>query len=159
SGTPILATSTPDNFTVQVADSEVTPQVVTQPLSLSITAGSGNGNALISGSYSFLFNGFDTNGSVMIAGSITTDGNGTITGGREDSNRISAPNGVVTSIPLTGSYSLGTDGRGTMQLVATNPSTSVTLTTDYRIVVDSNLTIHFFENNDITTVGVGTDTF
>lgn len=157
SGTPILVTAN-DQFTVQVTDSEVTPQVVPQTLTISVNAGSGNGNALITGAYSFLFNGFDTNGTVMIAGSITTDGNGTITGGVEDSNRISPPNGIVTAIPLTGSYSLGTDGRGTMELVATNPSTSVTLTTDYRIVVDSNLVIHFFENNDITTVGVGTDT-
>ena len=161
SGTPVLAMAN-DNFTVQVQDSEVTPQVVSQPLTISIAAGSGNGNSLISGAYSFLFNGYDTSGTVMVAGSITTDGNGTITGGMEDSNRVSNEGGtltgVVTGIPLTGSYSLGTDGRGTMQLVATNPQTSVTLTTDYRIVLDSTGTIHFIQNNDITTAGVGTDT-
>lgn len=161
SGTPVLV-MTNDNFTVQVQDSEVQPQVVPQALTISITAGSGNGNSLISGSYSFLFNGYDSSGTVMIAGSITTDGNGTITGGLEDSNRVSNEGGtltgVVTGIPLTGSYSLGTDGRGTMQLVATNPTTSVKLTTDYRIVLDSTGTIHFIQNNDITTAGVGTDT-
>ncbi len=161
SGTPVLA-MTNDNFTVQVQDSEVTPQVFSEPFTISIMAGSGNGNSLISGSYSFLFNGYDSSGTVMVAGSITTDGNGTITGGLEDSNRVSNEGGtltgVVTGIPLTGSYSLGTDGRGTMQLVATNPQTSVTLTTDYRIVLDSTGTIHFMQNNDITTAGVGTDT-
>lgn len=155
SGVPVLATTSPNQFTVQVQDSQAVPATVSQPLSLSIVAGSTNGNSLITGPYSFLFNGFDTNGLVMIAGSITADGNGNITSGLEDSNRIS---GVVPDIPLTGSYSLGSDGRGTMQLIATSPSTKVTLTTDYRIVLDSSGTIHFIQNNDITAPGVGTDT-
>ena len=157
SGVPVLATTTaPDQFTVQVQDSEASATApVSQALSIAITAGSTNDNSLITGAYSFLFNGFDTSGAVMIAGSITTDGNGNITSGLEDSNRAS---GVVTDITLTGSYSLGSDGRGTMQLVATNPTTHVTLTTDYRIVLDSSGVIHFIQNNDITTAGVGTDT-
>jgi hypothetical protein len=157
SGVPVLATTSPDNFTVKVTDSEVMPQVVSQALSISITAGSTSGDSLINGSYSFLFNGFDSNGSVAIAGSIATDGNGNITSGEEDSNR-SGTNNLITAIPLVGSYSLGSDGRGTMELVAFNPSTHVSLTTDYRIVLDSSGTIHFIQNNDITTVGVGTDT-
>ncbi|MGA2719379.1 MAG: putative Ig domain-containing protein [Candidatus Acidiferrales bacterium] len=157
SGVPVLATTSPDNFTVKVTDSEVMPQVVSQALSISIAAGSTSGDSLINGSYSFLFNGFDSNGSVAIAGSIATDGNGNITSGEEDSNR-SGTNNLITAIPLVGSYSLGSDGRGTMELVAFNPSTHVSLTTDYRIVLDSSGTIHFIQNNDITTVGVGTDT-
>lgn len=165
SGVPVLTTfSQPDSFTVQVTDSEAVPPPVpvSEQLSLTIGAGTTNGNSLITGPYSFLFNGFDANGSVLIAGSITADGNGTITSGLEDSNRvsnISGASGVVTGISLTGSYSLGSDGRGTLRLVATNPSTTVTLTTDYQIVVDSGGVIHFIENNDITTPGVNTDTF
>jgi hypothetical protein len=157
SGVPVLTTpTTGDDFTVQVQDSQASPGTpVSQALSITIGAGSTSGNSLITGAYSFLFNGFDMSGSVMIAASITTDGNGNITGGLEDSNRAS---GVVTGIPLTGSYSLGPDGRGTMQLIAANPTTHVTLTTDYRIVLDSSGVIHFIQNNDITTVGVGTDT-
>ncbi len=158
SGVPVLATTSPNNFTVKVSDSEVTPQTVSQALSISITAGSTSGNSLINGSYSFLFNGFDSNGSVAIAGSIATDGNGNITSGEEDSNR-SGTNNLITAIPLVGSYSLGSDGRGTMELVAFSPITHVvTLTTDYRIVLDSSGTIHFIQNNDITTPNVGTDT-
>jgi hypothetical protein len=157
SGVPVLATTSPDNFTVKVMDSEVTPQTLSQALSISITAGSTSGDSLINGSYSFLFNGFDSNGSVAIAGSIATDGNGNITSGEEDSNR-SGTNNLITAIPLLGSYSLGSDGRGTMELIAFNPSTHVSLTTDYRIVLDSSGTIHFIQNNDITTAGVGTDT-
>jgi hypothetical protein len=160
SGLPVLATTAPDQFTVQVQDSEVTQAnpPITQALSISITAGASNANSLISGSYSFLFNGYDSNGSVAIAGSIATDGNGNITSGEEDSNR-SGTNNIITGIPLVGSYSLGTDGRGTMRLTAINPSTSVTLTTDYRIVLDSSGNIHFIQNNDISpTSGIGTDT-
>ncbi|MGD0965080.1 MAG: putative Ig domain-containing protein [Candidatus Acidiferrales bacterium] len=158
SGLPVLATTaTPDEFTVQVQDSEAIPATASQSLSISIAAGSTSSDALITGSYSFLFNGFDSNGSVAIAGSIATDGNGHITSGEEDSNRAGT-NNLITAIPLLGSYSLGSDGRGTMELIAINPSTQVTLTTDYRIVLDSTGTIHFIQNNDITTAGVGTDT-
>jgi hypothetical protein len=158
SGVPVLATTTtPDQFTVQVQDSEASPQSVSQALSISVTAGSTSANSLISGAYTFLFNGFDSNGSVAIAGSIATDGNGNITSGEEDSNR-SGTNNIITAIPLLGTYSLGSDGRGTMRLEAINPTTEVTLTTDYRIVLDSTGVIHLIQNNDITTPGIGTDT-
>ena len=157
SGVPVLATTAPNQFTVQVQDSEAVPATVSQTLSISITAGSTSGDSLINGGYSFLFNGFDSNGSVAIAGSISTDGNGNITSGEEDSNRAGT-NNIITAIPLIGFYSLGSDGRGTMRLIAINPTTSVTLTTDYRIVLDSSGAIHFIQNNDITTPGVGTDT-
>ena len=162
SGVPVIATTSADNITVQVQDSEANPvpaSQASQSLSITITAGSGSNNSLVSGPYSFLFNGYDSNGSVAIAGSFTTDGNGNITSGLEDTNRISSGAAqVVVGVPLTGTYSLGSDGRGTMQLIATNPSTQVKLTTDYRIVLDSSGNIHFIENNDITTMGVGTDT-
>jgi hypothetical protein len=161
SGVPVLATSAPDQFTVQVQDSEASPASVSQALSISIVAG-GSGNSLINGSYSFLFNGFDSNGSVAIAGSLTADGNGNITTGEEDSNRAGTNSGgvsnLITAIPLVGSYSLGSDGRGTMRIVSTNPITSVNLSIDYRIVVDSAGNVHFMQYNDITTAGVGTDT-
>ena len=102
SGVPVLATTSPNNFTVKVTDSEVTPQTLSQALSISITAGSTSGDSLINGSYSFLFNGFDSNGSVAIAGSIATDGNGNITSGEEDSNR-SGTNNLITAMQPGGS--------------------------------------------------------
>ncbi|MGH9691573.1 MAG: hypothetical protein ACRD4C_10910, partial [Candidatus Acidiferrales bacterium] len=103
-------------------------------------------------------------GPVSIAGTLSADGNGNITSGEEDSNRVLPNNGsvpgavqVASGIPLTGTYSMGTDGRGVLQLIATNPSTGVTLTTDYRLVIDSNGNIRFIENNDIITPGVTRD--
>jgi Putative Ig domain len=160
-GTPILATQAPDQFTVQVQDSEASPQTQTKALTLTIAAGTNSGNSLFQGQYAFLFKGYDSGGPVAIAGTLSTDGDGNVTSGQEDSNRI-LPNGgavqVVSGIGLAGTYSIGTDGRGTLQLVATNPRTGVTLTTDYRLVLDSNKNFQFIENNDITTPGVGTDT-
>ena len=145
SGTPILATSS--SFTVKVTDSEVTPASTSASYTISIASGS-NSNSLISGEYSFLFNGFDSNGQVALAGSLVADGNGKITGGGIDSNRVPGAGGagVVTGQSLTGSYSLGTDGRGTMEIIATN-SLNVTLTTDYNLVLDSSGNVRFFENN------------
>ena len=140
SGTPVLVTSS--TFTVQVTDSEVAPVSTSASYTISIVAGS-NSNSLISGSYTFLFNGFDSQGSVALVGSLVADGNGKFTGGGLDSNRVS---GAVNEQTLTGTYSLGTDGRGTMEIIATN-SLNVTLTTDYNLVLDSSGNIRFFENN------------
>jgi hypothetical protein len=140
SGTPVLVTSS--TFTVQLTDSEFVPVSTSATYTITIAAGT-NSNSLISGSYSFLFNGFDSQGSVALVGSVVADGNGKFTGGGIDSNRVSGP---VNEQSLTGSYSLGTDGRGTMEIIATN-SLNVVLTTDYNFVLDSSGNIRFFENN------------
>lgn len=143
-GTPILATTS--TFTVQVSDSEVVPAALSAPYGITIAAGA-NSNSLISGPYSFLFHGFDSDGPVAFGGSITTDGAGKIVGGGFDSNRVS---GVVNRATLTGTYSVGTDGRGSMEMVATN-SLGVALTLDFDLALDSNGNIHFFEDNSTTT--------
>ena len=139
SGTPVLATPSPNQFTVQLQDSEVVPQVVTATLNLTINPGTGNGNSLFSGQYTFLFRGFDTNGMVAMVGTLTADGNGKITSGQEDINRNSSTGPqVINSAPLAGTYTFGTDGRGTMEFIVKNPQSGVLLTVDYRTVIDSN---------------------
>src|SRR5208282_1116152 len=60
-----------------------------------------------------LFQGSDANGLVAEAGSFTADGNGNITAGLADINRVS---GVTTSAAFTGTYSIGADDRGTLVL-------------------------------------------
>ena len=152
SGIPTLATPSPDEFTVQVQDSEVVPQTATMPFSLTINPGTGNGNSLLSGQYTFLFRGFDSNGLVALAGTITVDGNGKITSGQEDINRNSSTGPqVINNAPITGTYAFGTDGRGTMEFIVTNPQNGVPLTVDYRTVIDSNGNVQFFEDNSTTT--------
>lgn len=158
-GTPIMVTSSPAQFTVEVQDSELdpttgqpAPATATQTLHINVNQGANSNTSLVSGNYVFLFNGFDSQGSVAIAGTLTAAGNGTIPGGVEDSNRVS---GVVNGAPLTGSYSLGADGRGTMQIISTNPITQVTLTTDYQLVMESDGSMRFFENDTTGTRGSG----
>ncbi len=153
-GTPVLAgTST---FTVQVADAEVNPvtgnpnpMTATRQFTITVTAGTTNNKLLFSG-YSFLFTGFDKDGSVAIAGFLTSDGNGNITSGGEDITRVSK---VVTGATLTGTYSIDSngDGHGTMELVATLGQN--TLTTDYRLVLDSNGNVKFSEDKPATSNG------
>jgi len=144
-GTPILVGSS--TFQVQVTDSEAQPVSTSATYSLSIVAGSNN-NSLISGQYTFLFKGFDKDGAVAMGGSFIADGTGKITGGAVDSNRVSGP---VNRATLTGSYSVGTNGTGTLELIATNPLTAVTLTSDYDLVLDSHGSVRFFEDNSTST--------
>ncbi len=146
-GTPVIAAKS--TFTVQVTDSETIPAEASAQFSIAITAGANN-NLLFKGSYSFLFTGFDTGGSVAIAGSITADGAGHITTGTEDSNRTSgvAVGGSVT----TGTYTIDAkgDGRGIMEITA-QFGASGPLTVDYDLVLDSNGNIRFFEDNSTKT--------
>jgi len=143
-GTPILVSNS--TFSVQVSDSEITPATLSANYSISIAAGTSN-NSLISGQYGFLFQGFDSDGAVTFGGSLATDGNGKITGGGFDSNRVSGP--VVRAV-LSGTYSVGTDGRGTMEMIATN-TLGVPVTLDFDLALDSNGNIHFFEDDSTTT--------
>jgi hypothetical protein len=149
SGIPILATptATPDQFTVQVTDSGVIPSTSTGSLSITVAAGTSS-NTLLSGQYAFLFKGFDSAGPVAIAGSLIADGNGHITAGAEDSNRAS---GVVTGVTLAGTYAIGSDGRGTLELIATNPSTNVNLISDYQLALDANGNARFIQNDTTST--------
>jgi hypothetical protein len=147
SGNPIIAgTST---FTVQVADSDTvdTPQTATFPIT--IVTGT-NTNSLFSGTYSFFFQGFDAGGPVAMAGTLTSDGNGNITAGFEDSNRTE---GIVQNAALSGTYSVGisgADGRGVLHLIV-NPSVQAPLHVDYQLVLQSDGTIQMIENNDTNT--------
>lgn len=153
-GTPILAGSS--TFTVQVADSEVNPvtgnpnpMTATRQFTITVTAGANNNKLLFDG-YSFLFTGFDKDGSVAIAGFLTADGNGNITSGSEDITRVSK---VVTGATVSGTYSIDSngDGHGKLELIATLGQN--TLTTDYRLVLDSNGNAKFFEDKPATPNG------
>ncbi len=73
--------------------------------------------AALQGSFAFNLSGVDARGgSFASAGVFTTNGAGGITGGVEDLN----DSGVAqTSLPLTGSYTVAANGRGTATLVTT----------------------------------------
>src|SRR5216684_7037625 len=81
--------------------------------------------AKLTGPYAFLFNGGDSGGAVVIAGSFTADGSGNITGGLEDISRVS---GVITSVSFTGTYTVGAGANnlGSMTLTSTTPAVTST---------------------------------
>lgn len=139
SGTPVIAgTST---FTVQLSDSVGSTPKSAQ-YSITIAAGTSN-NALLVGQYSFLLNGFDADGAVMIAGTLTADGAGKVTGGAEESNRNS---GVVTGASLSGCYAIGSDGRGTLELTS-RFGQNAPLTSDYSLAIASDGSIRFIQDH------------
>jgi hypothetical protein len=156
-GTPLLIGTSV--FTVQVQDNSKAaggPAKATQQLQITVTTGTTSSTTLINGSYSFLFNGFDDNGTVLIAGNFSTDGNGNILSGQEVINRVN-PLGLTYSVvpaTLTGTYALGTDGRGTMQLIATNQKTAI-FTANYLLAIDSNSNLHIIENDTTGNTGIG----
>ncbi len=99
------------SFGITVTDSGTPAAAVTQTFTL-VIAGPQN-LALLTGNYAFTFSGNDATGYVAVAGSFSANGSGLITAGEEDSNSISAT--APTNTPnLVGTYTLGTDGRGTI---------------------------------------------
>jgi hypothetical protein len=156
-GTPLLTGTSV--FTVQVQDNSKAvggPATATQQLQITVTTGTTSSNSSITGTYSFLFNGFDDNGTVLIGGDFLTDGTGNILSGNEVINRVN-PGGAtyaVVSATLTGTYALGTDGRGTMQLIATNQKTAI-FTANYLLAIDSNSNLHMIESDTTGNAGVG----
>ncbi len=143
SGIPILKTTA--NLSVQVEDANLTKSAA-QSLSIVINTGTAVSNTLFSGPYSFLFHGFDSGGNVEIAGNFTANGSGTIQGGQLDSNRSGGTLGVFTGSSFTGTYSIGSDGRGTMQLIVTNSKGAIS-TTNYILAEDSGGNFHMIEND------------
>jgi hypothetical protein len=144
SGIPILSTTA--NFAVQVEDTNSTKSAP-QTLSIVINPGSAITNTLLSGAYSFLFHGFDSGGNVEIAGNVTSSGTGTVFG-TLDSNRSGGTLGIFTGSAVAGTYSVGSDGRGTMQFITTNSKGAMS-TTNYLLAEDSGGNFHMIENDTI----------
>ncbi len=71
-------------------------------------------NDLFDGRYVFVVQGTDSDGRFCVGGTIVADGNGNITGGEQDYSGASLLSGPD---PVTGSYSIGPDGRGSITLL------------------------------------------
>ena len=118
-GTPTAAGIS--SFTVLVTDSTTpTKQTDTQNLSITIATAGAN-NAVLKGNYAFLLSGYDASGNrVTVGGSFVADGSGIITSGTEDIN--AAASTPAPGLTFTGTYSVGTDNRGTITI--TNSATA-----------------------------------
>jgi hypothetical protein len=73
--------------------------------------------SMLNGRYVFSVQGVDTNGSYSAVGTIVADGNGSITGGEQDYADEALQAGPDA---VTGSYSIGPDGRGSLTLNVSN---------------------------------------
>ena len=107
-------------------------------LTQSVTVTPTYGNAILQGNYAFSTSGKQPRNSATFAraGSFVADGNGNLTGGLEDVNPT-----IYTTKPVsfTGLYTVGPDGRGTIQLCenTTKACKAATATTQLRLVIRS----------------------
>jgi hypothetical protein len=78
----------------------------------SATVGLAFGNASLLGPYSFTLTGKNAAGTFVRAGSFVADGQGNVASGLED---VTGSGSAPTTITFVGGYTLGADGRGTLQ--------------------------------------------
>jgi hypothetical protein len=111
---------------------------VTQTASATVAITVIGSNASANGQYSFLVTGQDSSGNYYAAaGSLTFDGNGNITAGEQD---LTNTNGLDLADPVTGTYAVGPDGRGTMtlnlQILATTETFAFTITSGSHALIN-----------------------
>jgi hypothetical protein len=102
-------------------------------------------NSRVKGTYGFHFSGFDAGGAVYSAGIFTADGSGNISAGIEDVNRTTG----TQNLAFTGSYTVGSDNRGTLILVAGS------VTSSYQFAIGSGGEAIFIESDATGTRGAG----
>ena len=113
--TVFTAPSTPGPITITATSTAAKSTAATVSVSI-VAAGS---NAMLNGPYVFLVQGIDTSGGYFAAGTILADGQGNITGGEQDYADAALAAGPDS---VTGSYTIGPDGRGSITLNVTNSS-------------------------------------
>jgi hypothetical protein len=116
-----------------------TPQAPGTP-PMTATATVEYGDSVLSGAYVFSATGRLGNGAFWARAGSFSVGGGALTGS-EDTNQGGTPNSVIQRRTFTGSYSVGPDGRGTMQFcenaASACPRGSGAATAFFRIVVAS----------------------
>ncbi len=86
--------------------------------------------ASFKGTYSFTMSGKNAAGAFVRAGRFVADGSGGLSGGVENVNALGAASGDLS---FTGIYSVGPDGRGSLQFIGDGLARS-----QFRMVLDSN---------------------
>jgi hypothetical protein len=106
--------------TITAISQAVSTQTMSVPVNVTF------GNRVLSGNYAFSTSGRVISGNTFFAraGSFTAGGDGALTGNVEDYNQVGQPLGAKQFV-FTGTYSIGPDGRGTMEFCE-NISTSCT---------------------------------
>jgi len=116
--------SVPTGVTVTVTATSTTDSTASQSSDVTITPVGSLGSLMDLGQYAFVVTGIDENGFYAAAGSITSDGNGNISGGIED---FSDPDFVTSpgGDPVTGTYNIGSDGRGSLTIIGDEVGTQL----------------------------------
>jgi hypothetical protein len=108
------------------------------------SSGSSSADALLSGTYVFGISGCITpNPDTALGGQFTADGQGNITAGSLTSNTILSPSFLISGAPLTGSYSMTSDGRGQASLT----TSSETIALNFVLVSKAHGYVMEFDNN------------
>jgi hypothetical protein len=145
SGTPTAGGTF--TFGITATDRAIPPAVVTSTFTLVISQA--QQLTLLNGSYAFEFSGYGANGFVAFAGTFTANGMGGITGGEMDYN--SQEGQPLNFANLLGSYTAGTDGRGTL----TFTNTTLPIAPIFAFSVNSSGNGRFIEFDSSTTRGSG----
>lgn len=105
--------------------------------------------ATLNGQYAFVFSGTNTQGTLQEAGTFQADGKGNLANGIED---VNSGAGVFPDVPFTGTYTVGSDGRGSLVITPTAASGLNIETFDIVLISNQRLRLIRF---DLTT-GSGT---
>ncbi|MGB7022394.1 MAG: putative Ig domain-containing protein [Candidatus Acidiferrales bacterium] len=152
SGVPTAVSA--NTFSVQVTDSEPIPQTASTTLTISIIS-SVNNNALLNGTYVFIFSGFNSSGPVVLGGTLFVNGTGNLFGSEDSNNNNptgSTQNngpGPVQNTTVAGSYTIGSDGRGSFTL------NSASIVSTYQFALDANGDAQLIEADNTGTHGTG----
>ncbi len=112
----------PTGVTVTVTATSTTDATASQSSAITITPLGSNASLTMNGQYAFLVTGVDANGFYSAVGSMTSDGNGNITGGEED---FEDPLTDSEMNSMLGTYTIGPDGQGTITVTVSDPSLGV----------------------------------
>jgi putative Ig domain-containing protein len=119
------------SFGISVTDNENPAAVITNTFTLVVNPV--QELTLLSGPYAFSFSGYNASGFVAAAGTFTADGAGNITPGEAD---ITTQQGNTLYKNITGTYTAGQDGRGTITF------TSITGSPTFAFAIDTGLSGH-----------------
>ena len=140
SGTPTTVGAY--SFTITATDSESPVAKASKPFVVQVLYPCTANCPALKGPYAYLFQGYDDVVAGVLAyqtatvASFTADGAAGISAGEMDSNHQTAPaTGIVKSVNFVGTYTLGTDYRGSLTLTVVNADGTVGATTTYAIAV------------------------
>jgi hypothetical protein len=108
------------------------------------------GLSTLNGAYTFQIRGQSSSGTMLQTGSFQADGKGTVTNGLED---VNGPNGVSLSVTFTGTYTMSTNGTGSLTIT---PASSSGLDVEtLEMVLTSNISAQLIRYDNAGT-GIGT---